>query len=108
MSETLEEREARVAAWQKAKDEAYADPNRRKARCSCGKEVPSHAGLPFLHTAERHAVGRCGLCGYAEVAHSPEVRARPHLKRSMGDGHEFTQAEPREFDTFYCGCRGWD
>ena len=103
------EQVARQAAYRQAVAEAEADPDRRRAVCySCRKSVPSHAYLPFLETAEKQAEGRCTHCGYADVAHEEPTRSRPHLARAMGNGHEFTQAEPRDHDTYYCGCRGWD
>lgn len=102
-------RAAELAEYNEAVAEANADPDRRKAVCySCRKSVPSHRFLPFRETAEHHAQGRCSGCGYAEVAHEEPTRSRPHLARVMGNGHEFTQAEPRDHDTYYCGCRGWD
>lgn len=100
--------QARYDAWKAEKEAAEADPNSRRARCSCGREVASFSGLAFRQTAESHAEGRCGTCGYADVAHEEPTRSRPHLARVMSDGHEFTQAEPRDYDTYYCGCRGWD
>lgn len=79
----------------------------RIARCSCGAERPSSPSLAFFESAESSDIGRC-VCGYAEVAHSPEVRERPHMRRTMGDGHPFTQRPIADHDRFYCGCRGWD
>ena len=103
------EQDARLAEYLEAVAEAEADPDRRKAVCySCRKSVPSHRFLSFLETAEHFAQGRCSDCGYADVAHEEPTRSRPHLAHVMGDGHVFTQAEPRDHDTFYCGCRGWD
>jgi hypothetical protein len=82
----------------------------RWAKCSCGRTEPSTEDLAFRQTAAQRAHDRCAQCGYAEVAHTPEVRARKHLVWKMGDGHEFVATDPStfEFDTFYCGCRGWD
>lgn len=79
----------------------------REARCGCGRVEPSTSFLAFRETAERHAEGRC-VCGYNRLAHSPEVqRKNRDIGRRTLD-HEFEQAPMRDFDTFYCGCRGWD
>ena len=80
----------------------------RVARCSCGAEAPSTEFLAFRETAESHAADRCETCGYAECAHADDVRSKPHMRRAMSDGHVFVQAQPRDFDTFYCGHSGWD
>ena len=83
----------------------------RWAKCSCGRTEPSQPErLAFFESAERRAHDRCDICGYAEVAHRPEVRARKHMQRVMDNGHEFEPTSPDrfEFDLFYCGCRGWD
>lgn len=108
-AERKAEQAARLAEYQQAVAEAEADEDRRRAVCySCRKTVASHRFLPFLQTAESHAQERCAHCGYADVAHEEPTRSRPHLAKVMGNGHVFTQAEPRDHDTFYCGCRGWD
>lgn len=82
----------------------------RMAKCSCGKEVPSTASLFGRTTAEQWAKDRCAVCCYAPIAHAPETRSRPHMASKMIDGHEFTPTPPdtRDYDTYYCGCRGWD
>ena len=81
----------------------------RMAKCTCGKEVPSTPSL-LRTTAEQWAKDRCAVCCYALGAHSPESRVKPHMRRAMGDGHEFVPTPPdaRDYDTYYCGCRGWD
>lgn len=83
----------------------------RMARCayysSCGTEVPSTRRLAFFESAESLAHDRC-VCGYASAAHQAGVREQAHLRRTMGDGHEFTQRPEQPHDTFYCGCKGWD
>lgn len=82
----------------------------RVARCSCGREEPSDADLFALEfqgaggESERH----CAECGYYEVAHGEVVYGgvlRPH---PIAGTHEFRPRAPLSFDTYYCGCRGWD
>ena len=78
----------------------------RMAKCTCGRTEPSSPKLAFFEfcgEGSRDAVDICG-CGYHSVAHTPEVMARnPALKCST-----FKASGPREFDRYYCGCRGWD
>jgi hypothetical protein len=80
----------------------------RLARCSCGATQTSSPRLAFFQTAEAFVAGRCGVCGYHEVAHAPDVRSMPHMRRGMDDGHEFVQRDAADHDVFYCGCQGWD
>lgn len=78
----------------------------REARCSCGRTcpsdgtVPGFTDVPFLQywgPGSEKAEEQC-VCGYYRVAHG-----KPHIKCT-----EFRQREPDRFDSFYCGCRGWD
>ena len=76
----------------------------RFAQCSygCDHSVPSHAGLPFFEytgDGSRRAIIECKNCPYYEEAH--------------GKGHKQVckNFEPHgafEFDSYYCGCYGWD
>lgn len=75
----------------------------RMARCSCGATKPSSPSALAFFTYR----GPCSLestetckCGLYRSAHSPE---KPHVKCK-----EFIARGPNEFDSFYCGCRGWD
>ncbi len=78
----------------------------RIAKCSCGNAQPSSTKLPFFEycgPGSPTATNIC-KCGYAAVAHTPEVMAR-------NKGLKCTNFEPRgplQFDRQYCGCRGWD
>lgn len=83
----------------------------RTARCTCGRECPSEGPMPgfkdiafleYLGPGSKHAVASCS-CGYAEVAHTAEVRARNSYICEA-----FAARGPHEFDSYYCGCRGWD
>jgi hypothetical protein len=86
----------------------------RMARCSqCGRIEPSikWESLAFFEprgegtaTAKDHC-----KCGYYEVAH----RFNPDspLNRNVVSEGLCAGFEPHgayEYDTFYCGCRGWD
>lgn len=80
----------------------------RMAKCH-GPLVPSEPGLPFFQfrgEGSRDATQLCGVCGYHLIAHTPEIMAKPHMKRI--EPHEFAEHGPWEYDLYYCGCRGWD
>jgi hypothetical protein len=81
----------------------------RMALCHCGDTRPSSERLfgftdKSLNSAwvKRH----CRHCGKHEVAHYPGCSA------VAPDQYERHQFEPRneaaDFDSFYCGCEGWD
>lgn len=73
----------------------------RLAKCGCGVTKPSSAALAFfefLGEGAPDSSNRC-KCGYYEVAHRPGT----HIKCRT-----FIPVGAREFDKFYCGCRGWD
>ncbi len=78
----------------------------RKSECSTCRAsiVPSSIDLPFFEykgSESPHAITKC-VCGYYEVAH--EKPRNPHVKVC----NQFRPVGPAEFDTYYCGCRGWD
>lgn len=83
----------------------------RRARCTCGYTCNSDASdsgyteLPFLEywgPGSKKATEQC-KCGYYRAAHTPEAfRGRGIACKT------FECREPDEFDSFYCGCRGWD
>ncbi len=79
----------------------------RMARCGqCGHEVPSAKNLAFFvdHSAGTDAAEKhCKHCGYHQDAHKQEIRSK--------NKHICNNFEPkgdRGFDSYYCGCRGWD
>ena len=81
----------------------------REARCAygCGVVRPSDPALAFFefHGKGSHwATKRC-TCGMNQIAHG---ELNPVTKRPGITSHEFTPSGPREWDNFYCGCRGWD
>lgn len=84
----------------------------RQARCDCGRTCPSdgtapgYTEIPFFQywgPGSEKAERQCASCGKYEVAHGP---AAPHGGRYACA--EWRQRQPDEFDSFYCGCRGWD
>jgi hypothetical protein len=85
----------------------------RMARCFCGQECPSEiarterAFFEDRGEGSRWATELCE-CGYAHIAHTQEVTKTQ--RNVVIDGHceGFTPRGPHEFDSFYCGCRGWD
>lgn len=86
------------------------DVTGRMARCSCGKLVPSDPSrLAFFQSAEIRARQTCKVCRYAAIAHAEETRQRPHNRNTkLGDGHAFVRSDADEFDSYYCGCRGFN
>jgi hypothetical protein len=83
----------------------------RQARCPyCGTTKPSDPGLPFFEDrgeGSRHATTLCH-CGYALAAHDDDPR-HAHVMRNCADAMKGKGPRgPHEFDSFYCGCRGWD
>lgn len=78
----------------------------RQARCSCGATCPSdgtapgYKDIPFFTyrgPGSKEARESC-VCGYYREAHGkPNIRC-----------DDFRPRGPAEFDSFYCGCRGWD
>lgn len=64
---------------------------------------PSSTDLAFFEyrgPGSNWAAKHC-VCGYFEVAHT-----MPHKSSRVCD--KFTPREPAEFDSYYCGCFGWD
>ncbi len=81
----------------------------RIAKCGCGNTRPSSEGeklasFEFTGEGSKRALDICRNCAYAEVAHTPEVMARNKNLKCM----RFEPHGAYEFDSFYCGCRGWD
>ena len=79
------------------------DLTERQARCGCGKLVASDpdkaAFYEFRGIGSRYATDLCE-CGYTKSAHE-----KPHIAAKC---QNFIARGPHEFDSFYCGCRGWD
>ena len=87
----------------------------RLAKCSCGRTVPSDlkqcAFFEYCGPGSRVAAESC-KCGYAFVAHTVEGMARnvPSNRKTVieqGKCSGFVARGPLEFDSYYCGCRGW-
>lgn len=81
----------------------------RTARCSCGKTKPSDSWhtLPFFEfrgDGSPSATESCKHCGYFRVAHTPEAMARNNGLKCVN----FESHGAWGFDSYYCGCRGWD
>ena len=89
--------------------EAHGAPKPRMARCRCGYIRPSSERAKLFGFTDRSLASEqkyCRHCGKYEVAHYPGC------SQAQPDQYERHQFEPREeaaeFDTFYCGCDGWD
>lgn len=83
----------------------------RLAQCSyCKKEQPSSRDLAFFMfhgEGSKHATEKCGECGFYDVTHM-EVNPSTGRAGHLFGKHDFVVAGAREFDEYYCGCRGWD
>ena len=93
-----------VRAYTVASDPDLTD---REARCGCGKIVPSSKGLAFFEyrgEGSQAATNMCRHCRYAEQAHA----LKPNVKHLQHCCDAFEPHGAWEYDTFYCGCRGWD
>lgn len=85
--------------------------DQRQARCTaCGKTVPTDPGLPFFRDTgpgSKSATEQCH-CGYSLAAHTDDPE-RAHVMRACERrGKGIGPRGPLEFDSFYCGCGGWD
>ena len=72
----------------------------RRAKCHCGKIANSEDDLAFFEymgPGSKNSMDSC-VCGYYLVAHE---KARIACKG-------FRPIGIKEFDTYYCGCNGWD
>jgi hypothetical protein len=83
----------------------------RMARCYCGETRPSSEreklfGFTDLSDTSAWARETCRHCGKFEVAHHPGCS---QVRPDQYERHAFEPREKgREFDSYYCGCRGWD
>lgn len=81
----------------------------RQAQCTCGKAVPSDDSgrlAFFQYRGPGMADPPCsvGRCFYVESVHQ---QINPRTGRPGVTDHAFV-ARTYEYDSFYCGCRGWD
>lgn len=87
----------------------------RQAICICGEKRASSDRERLAFFEDRgpgSAFSRdtCRICRCKPVAHLPSVRpTRTGFPSVIGVPHAFEPlTEGIEFDSFYCGCRGWD
>ena len=79
----------------------------RQATCTCGNLKQSSTNLPFFEFLGPGATDdTCANCGYYEIAHTRK-QAGESTSRLICDQFK-PLTEGREFDSYYCGCRGWD
>lgn len=74
------------------------------------KGVPSRIDLAFFEfkgEGSRIAMERCKECGFADVAHEGEKLGK-WVRDADVKRHPFVPHGPYEFDSYYCGCYGWD
>lgn len=87
------------------------DLSARQAKCYCGRTEPSDSRIAAMGFFEYRGAGsdsavhHCGTCGYYDTAH---LTINPLTGREGITEHDFVQRGASEFDSFYCGCRGWD
>lgn len=83
----------------------------RSAKCFCGRTRPSSErdDLAFFEDRGPGNVDHvCKNCRYHLVAHERKVDGLPlHRSKVVCDNFE-PMVDGYEFDTYYCGCRGWD
>ena len=80
----------------------------RFAKCEmCDKERASNYDLSFFEyrgAGSKRALEICKTCGYYDIAHIPSIRKKGACRICLG----FEPHGAYEFDSYYCGCRGWD
>lgn len=92
---------------------AMPDLTGRMAVCYCGEKSlrPSDpdklAFFEYRGPGSNRATSQC-KCGYAEMAHTPD---KTHVMKTCAKKNGRSGFVPRgefEYDSYYCGCRGWD
>jgi hypothetical protein len=90
----------------------YSNPGRywRGTVEEHAKGVPSRIDLPFFEykgEGSKAAMEHCKICGFFEVAHvGPKMGE--WMKDRQPKDHPFEPHGAYEFDSYYCGCWGWD
>lgn len=82
----------------------------RIAKCGDHAPKPSSLDLAFFEfcgPGSREATDIC-VCGYATVAHEKHAGKCPPNSKNRSQTGAFKPRGAREFDRYYCGCRGWD
>ena len=78
----------------------------REAQCPyCKKTVLSSWNLAFFEykgPGSRAAEDACAKCAYYKSAHEKKLPGTPRMN------HYFVPHGPFEYDSYYCGCRGWN
>lgn len=88
----------------------------RKSKCGyCNNIQPSDISLPFFEYKGpgcEQSESICKNCGYHRIAHKGQPGSDKHLATLVNkegvNCSRFEEHGPWEFDSFYCGCRGWD
>jgi hypothetical protein len=84
----------------------------RKAKCySCNSIRDSSLELPFFTyrgEGSPDAKNHCKNCGYYEQAHNTNRYYKGTTEVNPLLCSKFEPHGVYEYDTFYCGCRGWD
>lgn len=96
--------------YEKPVEEKEADIEGREARCAYCKTVkPSDLGLAFFEfcgEASDDAKELCKHCMYKDFVH--DIESKYETVRKIIESHDFEPKGAREYDRYYCGCRGWD
>ena len=97
---------------------APPDLTYRVARCTCGRTTPSTldgslAFFEFCGEGSPRATDICGECHYASCAHDPAYMAKnvPSNRKTVIEQGKCSGFRPQgmlAFDSYYCGCRGWE
>lgn len=70
-------------------------------------EADSSLGLAFFEYLGPGGKNEllCAICGKYE---EPHLRITSIARGAKIIEHDFVPREPLDFDSYYCGCRGWD
>lgn len=99
-----------ICAGSPAADEIADSPNLegRQAECwHCGTTKPSTLSGQLAFFEYRGDNKRLCECGFANTTHLSVCAINPFTRKPNKTDHKF-KAKVFEFDSFYCGCRGWD
>jgi hypothetical protein len=89
----------------------------RMARCTCMKKVPSKWSLAFFEyrgPGSKFDTESCNVCGYNRDIHPSEggdglyTNGKPIQYLCENNGKGMFTPGPHEYDSYYCGCNGWD
>lgn len=83
----------------------------RVAACMCGKkqlsaEYQRLAFFQYRGEGSPDALNTCKHCKFHRIAHENKIAGKAQMAKQICDNFEPHGAW--DFDSYYCGCRGWD